>query len=134
MNCPIARALLAFAFVASSKAGAVGAGATGSLFTAGVVVGQIQVPEGVPTWLAALLVGVGPAVAWLFTRVIASAGAYYATKSARAQQRVLELEAANEPNSGPVLRALRAESDNAAAISAALDAFKAPPTTKTGAA
>lgn len=130
MNCPIARALLAFAFVASSKAGAVGAGATGSLLTAGVVVGQIQVPEGVPTWLAALLVGVGPAVAWLFTRVIASAGAFYATKSARAQQRVLELEAANEPHSGPVLARFRQEADDAAAISAALDAFKSPPNTK----
>ncbi len=127
MKCPIARAILAFALVASSKAGAVGAGATGSLLTAGVVVGQIQVPEGVPTWLAALLVGVGPAVAWLFTRVIASAGAYYATKAARAQQRVLELEAAKEPNSGPVLTRFRRESDDAAAISAALDAFKSPP-------
>lgn len=127
---PIARALLAFALFASSKAGAAGAGATGSLLTAGVVVGQIEVPEGVPTWLAALLVGVGPAVAWLFTRVIASAGAFYATKAARAQQRAAELEERNEPNSGPVIARFKQEADDAAAISAALDTFKALPPSK----
>lgn len=130
MSRPARYALAALTLLSSSKVGAFGAGATGSLLTAGVIVGQIEIPEGVPTWLAAVLVGVGPAVAWLFTRVIASAGAYYSTKAVRAGQRAAELEARNEPNSGPIVARFKQEADDAAAISAALDTFKALPSSK----
>lgn len=128
----VKRFILPVLFALSSKAGATGAGATGSALVVGVAEGAIPVPDGMPMWVTALLVGVGPAVVWLFTRLVASLGAFYIARRDNNRKRAADLLALSlperEPDSGKHVRALLDEADDADAFAKALEAWRTPNT------
>lgn len=125
---PIARAVVTLLLMASSKAGAVGAGATGALLTAGVVTGQIPVPEGLSQADAALYLGVGPSIAWLFTRLVAAPAAFFLRRRDNRRARLAEMRALpvheRGENSDVHMRRLADEADRADEFAAALEAVR----------
>jgi hypothetical protein len=107
----------------ADNAGSLTAGAAGALGSAAVVSGQIPVPDGIPGWVWAGAVAIGPAAAWFFSRVLAALAAYAHTRhivSDRKHARLLE--------AGRVEEAEKAmeSSGNWQAWSAALAAAKKP--------
>lgn len=81
---------------ASSKAGAVGAGATGVLLMSANAAGQIPDIPGVPVWLSNLMYGVGPTVAWCAFKLSGPLAAVLARISENSRRRALALEAIPE--------------------------------------
>lgn len=125
---PVFRVLVSLLLMASSKAGAVGAGATGALLSAGVVTGQIPVPEGLSQADAALYLGIGPSLAWLFTRMVAAPAALFIRRRDNRRRRLAEMLALpiaeRGEDSGKHMRRLADEADFADEIAAALEAVR----------
>lgn len=129
---PLVRFVLPLLMLVSSKVGAAGAGATGAALSVGVAEGAIPVPDGMPMWMAALFAGVGPAVVWLFTRLLASASALYVARRDNSRRRAADLLALpleqRGPDSGPIIRAYLDEADDADERARALAAWSSPTT------
>jgi hypothetical protein len=124
---------LTFLLAASSKAGAVGAGATGVLLTSASLAGQLPDVPGVSEPVSALLYGVAPAAAWLFVRVAGAFAAVGASISKSSRARALALEAmpkADRPkNAEALIFRLHERADKGEAVAAGLEALRNPPST-----
>lgn len=118
---------------ASSKAGAVGAGATGVLLTSASLAGQLPALPGLPDWVSPVLYGVAPAAAWLFVRIagaFAAVGVSISTNSRRRAEALEAMPKADRPkNADAIILRLHERADNAAAVAAGLDALRNPPKT-----
>lgn len=118
---------------ASSKAGAVGAGATGVLLTSASIAGQLPALPGLPDWVSPVLYGVAPAAAWLFVRIAGAFAAVGASISRSSRARALALEAmpkADRPkNAEALIFRLHERADKGEAVAAGLDALRSPPKT-----
>lgn len=129
---PLLRFILPALMMLSSKAGAAGAGLTGSLLVVGVAAGQVPVPAGLTPAETAAYVGIGPSVVWLFTRIVASFAAFWIRRRDNRNKRLADMmavpHAERDADSGKVMRKLREEADRADEISAALEAFRTPTT------
>lgn len=60
----------------ADNAGSMTAGAAGAIGSAAVVTGQLPTPEGIPGWVWAFVLAVGPACAWFFAKVLEAVAAY----------------------------------------------------------
>ena len=123
--------VLTFLMAASSKAGAVGAGATGVLLTSASLSGQLPALPGLPEWVSPVLYGVAPAAAWLFVRIAGAFAAVGVSISTNSRRRALALEAMPRDqrprNSDSLIMRLHERADNADAVAAGLEALRNPP-------
>ena len=116
----------------SSDAGAYVGSGVGVVMSFGVWAGQLPVPDAVPTWLAMLLAGVPPALAWLATRLLPPLAAAARTVRDNSARRIARLEAL-APDKQPdnveaLIVRLEDRRDAADAVAASLEAFKMPKT------
>lgn len=116
----------------SSDAGAYVGSGVGVVMSFGVWAGQLPVPDEVPTWLAMLLAGVPPALAWLATRLLPPLAAAARTVRDNSAKRIARLEAL-APDKQPdnveaLIVRLEDRRDAADAVAASLEAFKMPKT------
>jgi hypothetical protein len=117
----------------SSKAGAVGAGATGVLLTSASLSGQLPALPGLPEWVSPVLYGVAPAAAWLFVRIAGAFAAVGASISTNSRRRALALEALprdqRPKNAEAIIYRLHERADKGEAMAAGLEALRSPPKT-----
>lgn len=117
---------------ASSKAGAVGAGATGVLLMSASAAGQLPPIPGVPEWLSNLMYGVGPASAWLFVRIagaFAAVGVSIRNNSRRRAEALEALPRDQRPkNADAIILRLHERADKGDAMAAGLEALRNPKT------
>jgi hypothetical protein len=107
----------------ADNAGSMTAGAVGAIGSVAVVAGQFPVPDGIPGWVWAGAVAVGPAAAWFFSRVLAACAAYAHTRHIVGERRHARLlEAGRHDEADKALES----SDRWQAWSAALAAAKKP--------
>jgi hypothetical protein len=115
--------------------GAVSAGATSVIGVSVFSLGQIPTPDGTPTWLVAVLISVGPALAWFLTRVLSASAAYYSAVKTTSLRRISEHRSIAVVDRGPdsITYLIRLEdiADRAEAKEAALRALTVP-NSKTG--
>lgn len=128
----ITRLLVAAWSLWSSDAGAYVGSGVGVVMSFGVWAGQLPVPDEVPTWLAMLLAGVPPALAWLATRLLPPMAAAARTVRDNSAKRIARLEALS-PDKQPddveaLIVRLEDRRDAADAVAASLEAFKLPKT------
>lgn len=132
----ITRLLVAAWTLWSSDAGAYAGSGAGILASFGVWTGQLPVPDAVPTWLAMLLAGVPPALAWLATRLLPPLAAAARTVRDNSARRIARLEAL-APDKQPddveaVIVRLEDRRDAADAVAEALEAFASTPKSAAG--
>lgn len=113
----------------STKAGAT-AGVAGSLLSAGVMVGQVPVPEGASSEQVALYLAIGPFAAWLFARIVAMSSVFALAVRDNARRRALALEAlphAERPkNAEALIVRLHDRADLADAVGRGLETWRLP--------
>lgn len=99
-----------------------GAAVTSAITTAGVMTQTIPLPEGTPTWLAALVTVMGPTLTLVASRLLAARAAKKRTMAARKREIGLAKKADGDPGNDAEAERLL---DEAAAEMAEADALEA---------